>query len=75
MGVVVLRLLIQIAGGADAVDHAAAHGDRGGHDVLEEVGAAGVAHGGGAALGDGEVDGSGEVEGDGARVSEVCLVS
>ena len=72
MRVVVLRLLIQIAGRADAMDHAAAHRDGGGHDVLEKIWTASAAHSCRTALRDGKVDGFCEVERNSSRIPEIC---
>lgn len=62
MGVVVLRLLVQVAIYTAAVDHAAAHGDGSTHDMLDEPWLTGMTHGIDAAFRHGQVNGFGEVE-------------
>ena len=56
MSIIVLRLLIQLAICAPPMDHAPAHRDCGGHDMIDEFWLAGMAHG----IGDEVADQPGE---------------
>jgi hypothetical protein len=71
MHVVVLRFFVQVTIRPAAVDHAAAHRDGGGHDMVDELRLAGVAHGIDAPLRKGQVNGPREVERRGRGIPKI----
>lgn len=72
VGIKVLGQLIERTRGLLAVNHSAAHGNRGTENALEQLRLPGMAHCVNPSLREGEVDGLCKVERDDARVSEVC---
>ena len=69
--VIVLRILVELALGISTVNHAAAHGDGGLHDRLEDFRSSGLAQGVDATLRQRQVDGLCEVEGDAGSIAQV----